>query len=137
MNSLIAAAAYLIAAPLIVHGWRKNPTPEQDVKQLDMQLAEMDRKLVLAKRRPTHKEIREYEDLLKEYDRIRLTLASLPPETEHHRSRKYNPARSERQRRLFGMALAYKRGQTRNASRKVKELAKRLSERTLRDYAKG
>lgn len=40
------------------------------------------------------------------------------------------------QQRLFGMALAYKRGETSDASEEVKKLAGQMSEKQLRDYAK-
>lgn len=46
------------------------------------------------------------------------------------------PAKSKSQRRLFGMALAYKRGELEGeVSDEIKELSK-LPEKTLRDYAK-
>lgn len=40
------------------------------------------------------------------------------------------------QQRLFGMALAYKRGESSDASEEVKKLAGQMSEKQLRDYAK-
>jgi hypothetical protein len=52
------------------------------------------------------------------------------------RARRKNPARSERQRRLFGAALACKRRRGRACrSRKVRRLA-RLSTRVLREFAR-
>ena len=43
---------------------------------------------------------------------------------------------SEAQQKLMGMALAYKRGEMKDASPKVKELAKSMSEKDLEDFAK-
>ena len=45
-------------------------------------------------------------------------------------------AESEAQQKLMGMALAYKRGEMKDASPKVKELAKSMSEKDLEDFAK-
>lgn len=45
-------------------------------------------------------------------------------------------AESEAQQKLMGMALAYKRGEMKNAPEKVKELAKSMSEKDLEDFAK-
>lgn len=44
------------------------------------------------------------------------------------------PAQSKSQRRLFGLALSYKRGEAKDVSDDVKKLAE-LPEETLRDYA--
>lgn len=44
------------------------------------------------------------------------------------------PATSKSQRRLFGLALSYKRGETTNVSAEVKELSD-LPEKTLKDFA--
>lgn len=46
------------------------------------------------------------------------------------------PAKSKKQQRLFGMALAYKRGELDDASDEVKELANSMSEKQLKDFAK-
>jgi len=53
------------------------------------------------------------------------------------------PAKSERQRRLFGMALAYKRGELSLSKiddpelrKKIKDIAERMSEEEIRKYAK-
>ena len=45
-------------------------------------------------------------------------------------------AESEAQQKLMGMALAYKRGEMKDAPEKVKELAKSMSEKDLEDFAK-
>jgi hypothetical protein len=45
------------------------------------------------------------------------------------------PAQSKSQQRLFGMALAQKRGKMKGASKKVKELAKSMSASDLEDFA--
>lgn len=45
------------------------------------------------------------------------------------------PAVSTPQRRLFGMALAYKRGQLPHTSKQVKDLAASMTEDVLRDFA--
>ena len=44
------------------------------------------------------------------------------------------PAKSKSQRRLFGLALSYKRGETEDVSDDVKKLSE-LPEETLKDYA--
>jgi len=46
------------------------------------------------------------------------------------------PAKSENQRKLFGAALAYKRGESPDASDKVKEIANSMSEDKLEEFAK-
>lgn len=46
------------------------------------------------------------------------------------------PARSKSQQRLFGMALAQKRGKMKGASKKVKELAASMPEAKLKEFAK-
>ncbi len=46
------------------------------------------------------------------------------------------PSSSENQRRLFGMALAYKRGELKDASDAVKQLAKTLDVGTISDFAR-
>lgn len=46
------------------------------------------------------------------------------------------PAKNEKQRKLMGAALAYKRGQNKHASAQVKEVAKHMTEAQLRDFAK-
>lgn len=46
------------------------------------------------------------------------------------------PATSKAQQRLFGMALAYKRGELDDASEEVKKLADSMTEKQLRDFAK-
>lgn len=46
------------------------------------------------------------------------------------------PAKSERQRRLMAMALAYKRGELKRASPQVRKLAASMTEQQLRDYAR-
>lgn len=45
------------------------------------------------------------------------------------------PAHSPEQQRLFGMALSQKRGKAHGARKKVRDLAKRLSQATLKDFA--
>ncbi len=45
------------------------------------------------------------------------------------------PSFSKAQRKLMGMALAYKRGELKNASDKIKELANSMSEKQLKDFA--
>lgn len=45
------------------------------------------------------------------------------------------PAKSENQQQLMAMALRYKRGQMKNASEKVKAVAKNMSEKELEKYA--
>ena len=46
------------------------------------------------------------------------------------------PAKSIAQQKMFGMALAYKRGELKNASDEVKKLADSMSEKELTDFAK-
>lgn len=46
------------------------------------------------------------------------------------------PARSEKQRRLMGAALAYKRGENPNPSEEVRKVADSMSEEQLEDLAK-
>jgi len=46
------------------------------------------------------------------------------------------PAKSESQRRLMGMALAYKRGRYKDASKEVKDVADGMSEKQLLDFMK-
>ena len=45
------------------------------------------------------------------------------------------PAKSEKQRRLMGAALAYKRGENKNASEEVKKVADGMTEKELEDFA--
>lgn len=45
------------------------------------------------------------------------------------------PAKSEKQRRLMGAALAYKRGDSKNTSEEVKKVAESMSEEQLEDFA--
>lgn len=45
------------------------------------------------------------------------------------------PAKSEKQRRLMGAALAYKRGENPNASDEVKKVASGMTEKELEDWA--
>jgi len=45
------------------------------------------------------------------------------------------PAKTKSQRRLMGMALAYKRGELKSASDEVKKLASSMSEKDLEDFA--
>lgn len=45
------------------------------------------------------------------------------------------PARSNAQRKLMGMVYAYKKGKLRDASDKVKEVAKHISKEDARDFA--
>lgn len=45
------------------------------------------------------------------------------------------PAQSKSQQRLFGMALAQKKNKMKGASKKVKELAKGMSEKKLKEFA--
>ncbi|MDR2918134.1 MAG: DUF3008 family protein [Tannerella sp.] len=45
------------------------------------------------------------------------------------------PAKSEKQRRLMGAALAYKRGENKNASEEVKKVADSMTEEQLEDFA--
>lgn len=52
------------------------------------------------------------------------------------------PAKTERQRKLMGMALSYKRGQLnlrglpKSTQEKIRRIAKSMTEEQLRDYAK-
>lgn len=46
------------------------------------------------------------------------------------------PAKSEAQRRLFGAILSYKRGQMKNPSKKIRKIAKGISESDASDFAK-
>lgn len=46
------------------------------------------------------------------------------------------PSVSASQRRLFGMVLAKKRGQLKNSSPKVEQIAKGISEEDASDFAK-
>lgn len=45
------------------------------------------------------------------------------------------PAKSEKQRRLMGAALSYKRGENKNASDEVKKVANSMTEKELEDFA--
>jgi len=45
------------------------------------------------------------------------------------------PAKSEKQRRLMGAALSYKRGENKNTSEEVKKVAKGMTENQLEDMA--
>lgn len=45
------------------------------------------------------------------------------------------PAKSEKQRRLMGAALAYKRGESKNVSDEVKKVADSMTEKELEDFA--
>ncbi|GAB6122648.1 hypothetical protein JCM30204_37970 [Dysgonomonas termitidis] len=47
----------------------------------------------------------------------------------------FMPAKSEKQRRLMGAALAYKRGETKNVSDEVKKVADSMTEKELEDFA--
>lgn len=46
------------------------------------------------------------------------------------------PAKSEKQRRLMGAALAYKRGENKHPSGEVKKVAESMTESQLVDMAK-
>ncbi len=46
------------------------------------------------------------------------------------------PAKSEKQRRLMGAALAYKRGEYPQASEEVRKVAESMTEKELEDFAK-
>lgn len=46
------------------------------------------------------------------------------------------PAKSEKQRRLMGAALAYKRGENKHPSGEVKQVAESMTEKQLVDMAK-
>ncbi len=45
------------------------------------------------------------------------------------------PAKSEKQRRLMGAALSYKRGENKTASEEVKKVASGMTEKELEAYA--
>ena len=45
------------------------------------------------------------------------------------------PAKSEKQRRLMGAALAYKRGENDNASDEIKKVSNSMTEKELEDFA--
>lgn len=45
------------------------------------------------------------------------------------------PAKSEKQRRLMGAALSYKRGENKHPSDEVKKVAGSMSEEQLEDFA--
>ena len=45
------------------------------------------------------------------------------------------PAKSEKQRRMMGAALAHKRGESPDASARVRALAASMTEQQLQDYA--
>ena len=45
------------------------------------------------------------------------------------------PAKSEKQRKLMGAALAYKRGENKNASEEIKKVANSMTEEQLEDFA--
>ena len=45
------------------------------------------------------------------------------------------PAKSESQRRLFGMVLAAKRGELKDPSPKIKKISQGISENDARDFA--
>lgn len=45
------------------------------------------------------------------------------------------PAKSEKQRRLMGAALAYKRGESKTASEEIKKVAGSMTEEQLEDFA--
>jgi hypothetical protein len=53
------------------------------------------------------------------------------------KKRRKNPAVSAAQRRLFGAALAYKRGEKTKVSGAAKRIANSMSERKIRDFATG
>lgn len=46
------------------------------------------------------------------------------------------PAKSEKQRRLMGAALSYKRGENKHPSGEVKQVAESMTEKQLADMAK-
>ena len=46
------------------------------------------------------------------------------------------PAVSQSQQRLFGMVHAYKKGKLKNAPKKIKDVAKHISDSDARDFAK-
>lgn len=45
------------------------------------------------------------------------------------------PAKSEKQRRLMGAALSYKRGESKNADDEIKKVANSMTEKELEDFA--
>jgi len=45
------------------------------------------------------------------------------------------PAKSEKQRRLMGAALSYKRGESKHPTAEAKKVAKSMSEEQLEDFA--
>lgn len=45
------------------------------------------------------------------------------------------PAKSEKQRKLMGAALSYKRGENKHPSEEVKKVAKGMTEEQLEDFA--
>ncbi len=45
------------------------------------------------------------------------------------------PAKSEKQRRLMGAALAYKRGESHTSSAEIKKVADSMTEKELEDFA--
>ena len=45
------------------------------------------------------------------------------------------PAKSEKQRRLMGAALSYKRGENKHPSEDVKKVADGMTEKQLEEYA--
>lgn len=45
------------------------------------------------------------------------------------------PAKSEKQRRLMGAALSYKRGENKHPSGEVKKVAEGMTEEQLEDFA--
>lgn len=45
------------------------------------------------------------------------------------------PAKSEKQRKLMGAALSYKRGENKNASDEVKKVSDSMTEKELEDMA--
>jgi len=55
----------------------------------------------------------------------------------HVRSLRDNPALSEKQRKLWGMIVAYKEKKIKEVSPKVKEIAKRVALSTAKEFAKS
>lgn len=45
------------------------------------------------------------------------------------------PAKSEKQRKLMGAALAYKRGESKTTSDEIKKVANSMTESELKDFA--
>lgn len=65
-----------------------------------------------------------------------MELTDLTAYTIHRRNMKLTEkSKSKSQQRLFGMALAYKRGEFPDAPENVKQLAKDMSEKDLEDFA--